>query len=545
MRTYVLDDLERRINMGYLAAAMASLLIGILMGPLQALDKAGMNLYRLPWPRTYYQGLTVHGVSLVLLWTTFFISGFLSFITSHALRRPLVSRRLTVAAFAVMLLGAVTALASALLNQATVLFTAYPPLKAAPPFYLGLALVVVGTWLVSANVFLTYAAWRREHPGERTPLPAFAAVVTLAMWDLASLGIAVEFVGLLIPWSLGLLQGIHPLLARSLFWFTGHPIVYFWLLPAYLSWYFLVPAQVGGRLFSEPLARLAFLLFLPLSIPVGFHHQFTDPGVGTAYKLSHAFLTFAVFFPSAVTMFTVLASLEVGGRRRGGRGLLGWFTALPWRDPSVAAQLLAMILFAMGGISGLINASYNLNLVVHNTLWVVGHFHLTVGTAVTLSFMGISYWLVPHLTGRALWSPRLALAQAWLWFAGMALLGRGLHWMGLLGAPRRTLLSAAAYVDPAWRLPGILAAAGGILAFVSGLLYLYVMAMTAWRSRAPASVEVPEARPLEEEAPVPPLLDRIRPWVVVTAILAALAWLPALWQLAVAGPWDVPGYRVW
>src|SRR5690606_29036691 len=133
---------------------------------------------------------------------------------------------------------------------------------------------------------------------------------------------------------LGLTQGTNVLLARSLFWFTGHPIVYFWLLPTYLSWYFMVPRQVGGRLFSESLARLAFLMFIPLSLPVGFHHQYTDPGVPTSWKMIHGFLTFVVFFPSALTMFTVLASLETGGRARGGTGWLGWFRKLPWHDPS-------------------------------------------------------------------------------------------------------------------------------------------------------------------------------------------------------------------
>jgi cytochrome c oxidase subunit I len=97
---------------------------------------------------------------------------------------------------------------------------------------------------------------------------------------------------------------------------------------------------------------------------------------------------------------------------------VAWFGRLPWGDPSVAAQVLGMLMFCAGGIGGLINASYTVNLVVHNTAYIVGHFHTTAGTAVTLTFMGISYWLVPHLAGRALWSRGMALAQSWLWFIG-------------------------------------------------------------------------------------------------------------------------------
>ena len=112
----------------------------------------------------------------------------------------------------------------------------------------------------------------------------------------------------------------------------------------------MLPKQADGKMFNEPLARLVFWLFLVLSIPVGFHHQFVDPGVPNGWKVIHSLLTYALFIPSMLTAFTVVASLEIGGRNRGGKGLLGWVPKLPWGDPSYAAQNLAMILFAFGGI---------------------------------------------------------------------------------------------------------------------------------------------------------------------------------------------------
>jgi cytochrome c oxidase subunit 1 len=121
----------------------------------------------------------------------------------------------------------------------------------------------------------------------------------------------------------------------------------------------------------------------------------------------------------------------VGDWPRGGKGLLGWIPKLPWGNPSYAAQNLPMILFAFGGIGGLTNASYNLNLAVHNTIWAPGHFHLTVGSATTLTFFGIAYWLVPALSGRPLASRRTALWQAWTWFVGMLLRPNGLHTLTL------------------------------------------------------------------------------------------------------------------
>jgi cytochrome c oxidase subunit I len=494
-----------RLTGAYLAVAVIALFGGVVTGLGQALEHAGINVYPAlaPVVKSYYHGLSLHGVLNVLVWTTFFICGFVPFVAVEALGMSLVSSRLGWATFALMTAGLALAAVPLIGNAATVMFTFYPPLKAHWAFYVGLTVVVVGTWLVTLNLALTWRAWRRQHPTARTPLPAFMGLVTFAMWTLASLGIAAEMLFMMIPWSLGLVAGTDALLARVLFWFTGHPIVYFWLLPAYLSWYTLVPRQVGGRLFSDPLARASFLLFLVLSTPLGFHHQYTDPGIHEGWKLVHAFLTFAVFFPSLLTFFNVVASLESGARARGGRGWVTWFGRLPWSDPSVAAQVLAMLTFAFGGIGGLINASFSLNLLVHNTAWIPGHLHLTVGTAVTLSFMGISYWLVPLLRGRALWSRRLALTQVWLWVAGMLLFSNALHRLGLMGAPRRTMLGAAPYIQPEWKAALPLVGIGGAILTLSALLYFANLLLTLVASRAahPHGVAFAEAMSGADHAP--------------------------------------------
>jgi cytochrome c oxidase subunit I len=202
-----------------------------------------------------------------------------------------------------------------------------------------------------------------------------------------------------------------------------------------------VPKQAGGELVSDPLARLAFLMFLLFSVPVGFHHQFTDPGIPAGWKMVHSMLTMFVGVPSLLTAFTVAASLEVAGRRNGGRGVIGWIGQAAWRDPSVTAQLLAMIAFIFGGAGGIVNASFNLNMLVHNTAWIPGHFHLTVGTAVTLTFFGITFWLLPHLLRKPLYSPAMALWASWTWFVGMMVFALGMHWQGILAVPRRAYIS--------------------------------------------------------------------------------------------------------
>ncbi|HSE05557.1 MAG TPA: cbb3-type cytochrome c oxidase subunit I [Methylomirabilota bacterium] len=540
------SDPEKRITGAHMLVANVALLGGIVTGLLQGLEHAGFEFpaseYLL---QSYYHSVSMHGVLNVLVWTTFFIAGFLPFISARAYGMPLASPRLGWLTFWLMLAGLLIAAVPLAGNAATVMFTFYAPLKAHWAFYVGLTLVVVGTWLITLRLALSQRAWRAGNPQARIPLAAFMSLVTMAMWTLASVGLAASMLLLLIPWSLGLVAGTDPLLARTLFWLTGHPIVYFWLLPAYISWYTLAPRQAGGRLFSDPMARVSFLLFLVLSAPLGLHHQVTDPGIHAGWKLFQAFLTFAVFFPSLLTFFNVVASLESGGRARGGKGLAAWFVRLPWGDPSLAAQLLAMLTFAAGGIGGLINASYNMNLVVHNTTYVVGHFHTTVGTAVTLTYMGISYWLVPHLAGRALWSRRMALAQAWIWFVGMLIFSTVLHELGLRGMPRRTMITQASYFQPEWSalLPWV--GVGGTLLFVSGILYLLNLFLTVTVSRAPAAAVPGFAAAAAPPEDGPSFLNRLRPWVVTAVILLVIAYGPTLARLITTSQLNAPGFRVW
>jgi cytochrome c oxidase subunit 1 len=391
---------------------------------------------------------------------------------------------------------------------------------------------------------ISFAKWRKDNPGQTPPFVAFASVITMTLWQICTLGIAAEMLVLVIPWTLGIVPGIDVQLARTLFWFTGHPLVYFWLLPAYIAWYGLVPKQAGGKLFSDTMARFAFWLFLFLSTPLGFHHQYVDPGVPPGWKYLHAVLTYAVFFPSLLTAFNVAASLEYAGRKRGGTGLLGWIKNLPWDNASYTAQNLAMIIFTLGGAGGLINASYNINLVVHNTAWVPGHFHLTVGTGVTFTFMGIMYWLVPHLTGKPI-NNKMGVWQAWLYAIGMLIFSRGLHWIGLLGAPRRTMLGVAIknYGTGEWQVASLMTGVGGMILFVSGLLFFINIIMSLF-SKEEVTVEVPLAESLYEEH-VPAWLNNWKPWLIATFALILIAYTPMIINLVTDGAAFSPGFQVW
>ncbi|MFM9107563.1 MAG: cbb3-type cytochrome c oxidase subunit I [Chloroflexota bacterium] len=520
-----------------LLLGLVALAVGGLIGLLQAIDRVDINLY--PYTRpvidNYYQGLTLHGVLLALVMTFAFANSFLTLTTMKGFQRPMASALLGQGVFWLGAAGVVLAGFAMLTNQANVLYTMYAPMTAHFAFYLGAVLLVVSTWLVSLNQLLTLRLWRREHPGERIPLLAYASIFTFIMWDLASIGIAVEALAQLLPMSAGLINSVNPQLTRTLFWFTGHAIVYFWLLPAYVSWYCMLPKQVGSKIYSDGLSRFVFVLFLLFSVPTGLHHQYTDPGVPVWLKTAHFFTTLVIALPSLITAFTMMAMLEMGGRANGGTGFLGWIPKLRWSDPSVTAQLLAMLTFILGGITGIVNASYTVNQVVHNTAFIPGHFHITVGTAVTLTIMGVCFWLVPYLTGKALWQPKLGLLSVWLYTIGVLTFSRGQMWGGIDGIPRRSEIGAAGYVDGYiagmdWTLSNQLTAIGGVVMTVGGGLFLLTLIMTVFNSQR-AHVEMPVAETVLGPRESWRGLDSVGKWTVLAFLLIVLAYGPTFFTL--------------
>jgi cytochrome c oxidase subunit 1 len=515
----------RRLAAAHIGVAVGAFGVASAMAFMQALSRASLDL---PFrsAQIYYLSVTAHGVLMALVFTTFFIMGLSNALTSRALERPMAAPRLGWAAFWLATIGTVGTAWAILWGKASVLYTFYPPMQAHAIFYIGLTLVVVGTWIWGGTVIATYRGWRADHPDRPVPLAVHGILATIIVWLFATIGVAAEMLLQLIPWSLGWSDKIDPILARMLFWYFGHPLVYFWLLPAYVIWYTVLPRVAGGKLFSDPLGRMVFALFIVLSTPVGFHHQFMDPGISSGWKMLHTINTFGILFPSFVTAFTIVASLEVAGRMRGGTGLFGWLRRLPWDDPLVASVILAMILFAIGGWGGAVNAAFSMNAVVHNTAWIHGHFHLTVGSAAALTFMGAAYWIVPKLVGRQLELDLLAKVQPYLWFLGMLLFAVINHITGLQGMPRRVFEASygGSAVAQQWEGFTLLSAIGGVLLFVSAVFFLLVMLGTVLAGKRTAQGEIEFAEPLEGAPTTRLVFDRFKMLIIVAVILVVIAY---------------------
>jgi cytochrome c oxidase subunit 1 len=478
----------------------------------------------------YYAILTGHGVLLAILWTAFFILGLAVFVVSSELGKPFRRSLLAVSVILAILGTAIAAypiIWGLLIGEpimGAVLYTFYPPLTAHPAFYIGLALVLIGSWVFAASVFDVFIRWRKENRGIAIPLGTFGVLATLIIWLEATPGLAIEVLYDLIPMSL-FGKRVDVLLDRTLFWYFGHPLVYFWLVPAITAWYALIPRILNTELYSTRAAKLALVIFILTSTPVGLHHQFADPGLNVAWKYLHTVLTFAVSLGSFLTAFNVIMTLAHAGILRGGSGLFGWISRLPWKDPVFSSITLAFILLGLGGVGGIVNASLNLNNVVHNTTWVVGHFHTTVGGAVTLTFIGISYLLAPVLLGRSIASQPMARIQPYLWFIGLVVFSIAYHIAGIYSAPRRTYDYSYGGLSPSMWEPLLqIGMIGGLIFWISGVLFISNILLTPFIGRPAPKLDgasILGANGSNEKAT---LLDRISLWVIIAVILIIIAY---------------------
>ncbi len=520
-----------RLVLANLWVAIAAFALGAMMAVMQAVSRAGVQV---PFgsARMYYLSVTAHGVLEALVFTTFFIMA-IGYIVAETTLGRVAGKAWAWAGFWIALVGTLITTLAILSGTSTVLYTFYPPLLAHPAFYVGATLLVVGSWIWCGVMIGSYRAWRKAHAAERVPLAMHGMMTTVIIWILATAGLAVEVLVLILPWAFGLVPRIDPIIARTYFWWFGHPLTYFWLLPAYVLWYTVIPRVAGGKLFSDGLTRVVFVQFILFSTPVGLHHQFTDPGISSGWKLVHTFTTYAIMFPSLVTAFTVIASLENAGRTRGGTGRFGWIRMLPWRDPFFASVALSMVTFALGGFGGAINAAYAMNAMVHNTAWIQGHFHLTVGTAVALTFTGFTYYILPRLTGRAIAWPRVAMIQPYLWFVGMQFFSIPNHIVGLMGMPRRVYTGQYQDVAAAqsWIPLVNLSAIGGVILFVSAMCYVATIVITMLVSPRGEMAAMEYAEPMTPPEPGPSIWDRLGLWMAVAAVLILIVYGPPLYRL--------------
>jgi cytochrome c oxidase subunit 1 len=477
-----------RVYAGAQALTVANAVAAVLALALGGVYGISLGLTRAPGLEllgadAYYAALTGHGVSALILWPIFFEVAAMVFASSILLNAQVFSMRLGWAAFGLMIAGALLLQGAILTGEASVTFTAYPPLVATPWFYVGYLVFAVGALLAIVNFAFTLAAARSSgvHEGS-LPLLTYGVAVAaiLALFSIAS-GLVALVPALL--YAQGWIGSVEPIVYRGWFWGLGHTLQYVNVVAMVVAWYGIAALALRAGPVNQKFTRIGFILYLVFTVPVLGHHFLVDPALTTEVKLVGGTLFgFALGIPSLMHGLAVIGGVEAAMRKLGPASLFGWLRRIRWGNPGIAALTCSLLLFAIGGWSGTAQTTLQLNMVSHNTMWIPGHLHGVVVGGTTLAFMGFAYYLVPLLVRRQLWSYRLATAQAYLYGFGLLWMIMAMSWAGTLGVPRRTAeISYGGEAPGGWELPMNLVGVGAGLAGLAGALFIVNMVLTLLR----------------------------------------------------------------
>jgi len=465
-------------------AAVVSLLVGGLLAIGVVLTR-WQAVHLLP-PDLFYQVLTAHGLNMLVFWIIFFEIAVLYFAASTLLKCRLAAPKMAWLGFWLMVLGALVNNYSVLRGDSSVMFTSYAPMGAHPTFYLGLILFAVGALIACFVFFGTLVVARAERTYRNSvPLVTFGAITAaiIAVFTIAAGAI------ILIPtflWSVGLVEYIDSLMYRTIWWAFGHSSQQINVSAHVAVWYAIAAIVFGAKPMSEKVSRTAFLLYILFLQLASAHHLLADPGLTSNWKIFNtSYAMYLAVLASMVHGLTVPGAIEVAQRKKGyTQGLFEWLRKAPWGNPVFSAMFISLIGFGfLGGISGVMMGTEQLNLIIHNTIYVPGHFHATVVVGTTLAFMGLTYFLIPVLFRRELAFPTLAKYQPYVFGLGMSGAALFLMGAGTLGVPRRHWDIGFAGNAFAYEFPGaawlMMALAGitGLIAIVGGAMYLLI---TVW-----------------------------------------------------------------
>lgn len=459
--------------------------VALLVGGLLAI---GVVLTR--WPAvhwlaadTFYMVLTAHGIDMLIFWIIFFEVAVLYFASSTLLRCRLATPKIAWLAFVLMLVGAVMNNVSVFQGGSSVMMTSYVPMMAHWSFYLGLILFAVGALIACFVFFGTLVVAKREKTYEGSvPLVTFGAITAaiIAVFTISSGAI------ILIPtflMSIGLISEVDPLIYRTIWWAFGHSSQQINVAAHISIWYAVAAIAFGAKPMSERVSRGAFLLYILFLQLASAHHLLADPGISTEWKVVNTsyFMYFAVL-ASMIHALSIPGAMEVAQRARGyNKGLFEWLRKAPWGNPVFSGVFISLVGFGfLGGISGVMMGTEQLNLLIHNTIYVPGHFHATVVVGTTLTFMSLTYFLIPVLFRREMINPGLAKIQPYLFGFSMYFFCLVMMGAGTLGVSRRHWDMAFSGAALAYEWPGAaylmmgLVGIGGLVAILGGAIYIYI-----------------------------------------------------------------------
>jgi len=460
--------------------SVVALLVGAVAAVLVVLTRwQAVHLLPAVW---FYRILGVHGMSMLIFFIIFFEMAVLYFASTALLNARLATPKLGWSAFGLMVIGAVMVEWMMWSGRADVLFTSYVPLRAHPLFYLGVILFAVGALVVTAIFFANLVVAKREKTYEGSlPLVTYGAVAAAIIAVITLLHGAAIYIPTFL-WSLNLMT-VDPQVYRMVWWGLGHSSQQINVAAMVSVWYMLGALTVGAVVLNEKISRSAFVLYILFISMASAHHLLVDPGMGPEWKVVNtSYFMYMAVLASMIHGFTVPAGMELGQRLRGlTNGMFEWLRKAPWGDPGFSSLVFSVVVFGfVGGITGVAIGTEQINIIVHNTLRVPGHFHATVVSGTAMAFMGVTYYVIPLIFRKKVAFWPMAKLQPYVFALGMLIMTMSMTFAGSFGVPRRhwdisfTNAPFDVQFSPAVDVLLALVALGGLMAATGAFMFIAI-----------------------------------------------------------------------
>ena len=495
--TWLTTTDHKRIGILYMATSFGFFLLGGVLALVMRAELAAPGI-QVTEPQTYDQLFTIHGTVMIFLFVAPFAIGLANYLLPLQVGAPdMAFPRLNALSYWLFLAGGIVILSGFATGggAADAGWTGYTPLSGVRyspgP---GVDLWIVGLLLTSASSimgavnFLT-TTFQMRAPGMtmwRLPLFTWTVIVTSLIILVAFPPLATAFVMLFVDRRLGgqlfdPANGGSPVLYQHLFWFLGHPEVYVMILPYFGVISEIVPVFSRKPLFGYTGMVLATLAIAGLSMGVWAHHMFTTAAVNNPF---FAVMSFLIAVPTGIKFFNWIGTM--------------WRGRLTFPTPMLLA-IGFMLNFLIGGVTGVIVASPPLDFGVHDTYFVVAHFHYTImGGSVFGVLAAITFWWPKFFGYRLREGPGRVAAV--LIFLGFNLTFFPMFLLGLEGMPRRVVDYLP---SDGWTGANLLATAGSAMLAV-GIVVLLVNLWISRRRPEPAGNDPWEANSLEWTTSSPP-----------------------------------------
>jgi cytochrome c oxidase subunit 1 len=446
-------------------------------------------------PDLYNTLMSLHGIIMIVS-ILLGIAGVMNYLVPLMIgAADMTFPRLNAFSFWIAVPAAVLLLSSLALGGFDTGWTGYPPLSARAPlgmqmFFLGVFVAGWSSILGALNLLATVLRLRaRGMTAFRMPIFVWAAVATsiISLTATQLIGLSFQLVMFQRLFGMGFFdpaRGGNPVLFQHLFWFYSHPAVYVFVLPGLGIISELLPVFARKPLFGYRWVAMSSLGIALVGFLVWAHHMFTS-GMSEYLRVPFMYSTLLVAVPTGVKFFSWVATL--------------WGGKIETPTPMMFI-LAGLVVFLLGGLSGPPNATVSTDLHLHDTYFIVGHFHDTMFGGYVFPFFAALYYWFPKATGKKL-NETLGKWHFWLMTSGMVVLTLWMMRVGLLGMRRRIAdYDPALGFDPSHLVMTIAAFAIGISVLVFFVnVYISVRKGEAatgnvWNSRSP-EWQVPSPMP--------------------------------------------------